>query len=281
MALLKNMEQISLFSLLPKTEKKFADFPSSFMYQDQLVVLQRKAYQRTIHLYVEAWGAVRVSCSRRTSLMEIKSFLKDHWSWIQKQLLHQKKIREKYPLKTFRSGESFLFRGKKRKLKYKNISSVKIFVCTKDNIPFFHIEKNHLIYYWRALEDLNRDLLKKELRTFYQEKGKVFLQEALSVFSSRMRLFPCSVRIGSQRSLWGSCSGAGRISLNWRLAVAPHEVLNYVVIHELAHLKHLNHSCAFWSLVARFCPEYRKYESWLRQNIYAMDFLLPRSELHG
>ena len=93
-----------------------------------------------------------------------------------------------------------------------------------------------------------------------------------------MRLVPKAVRVGSQRSLWGSCSSEGNISLNWRLVVAPPEVMNYVVTHELAHLKYLDHSAAFWSLVARFCPDYKKYEAWLGHNTYTPDFLLSFSK---
>ncbi len=70
--------------------------------------------------------------------------------------------------------------------------------------------------------------------------------------------------IRDQRSRWGSCSASGAVSLNYRLVMAPLSVLNYVVIHELAHVRQLNHSRRFWDLVARHCPTYRDAIAWLK-----------------
>jgi alpha-glucosidase len=74
------------------------------------------------------------------------------------------------------------------------------------------------------------------------------------------------VRVKDQRSLWGSCSRAGNLNFNWRLTLAPPEVLNYVVIHELAHRLEMNHSRRFWSHVEKVCPDYRVHRGWLRKN---------------
>ncbi|MEK7390256.1 MAG: M48 family metallopeptidase [Elusimicrobiota bacterium] len=78
------------------------------------------------------------------------------------------------------------------------------------------------------------------------------------------------VRVKDQRTLWGSCSRAGNLSFNWRLALAPDEVLDYLVVHELAHRAHMNHSRRFWEFVERVCPEHRAHRRWLRQNARAL-----------
>jgi predicted metal-dependent hydrolase len=72
------------------------------------------------------------------------------------------------------------------------------------------------------------------------------------------------IRIGGQRTLWGSCSPRGTLSFNWRLVLAPPEVLDYVVVHELCHLRVPNHSRRFWELVERHRPRWREQRSWLR-----------------
>ncbi len=74
------------------------------------------------------------------------------------------------------------------------------------------------------------------------------------------------IRIGGQRTLWGSCSPRGTLSFNWRLALAPLEVLDYVVVHELCHLRVPNHSRRFWALVERHRPHWRRQRDWLRDN---------------
>jgi predicted metal-dependent hydrolase len=74
------------------------------------------------------------------------------------------------------------------------------------------------------------------------------------------------IRIGSQRTLWGSCSPGGTLSFNWRLVLAPVDVLDYVVVHELCHLRFLDHSQRFWRLVERRRPHWREQRDWLREH---------------
>src|SRR4051812_1821047 len=74
------------------------------------------------------------------------------------------------------------------------------------------------------------------------------------------------IRIGAQRTLWGSCSPRGALSFNWRLVLAPFDVLDYVVVHELCHLRVLNHSPKFWRLVERHRPGWREQRDWLREH---------------
>ncbi|NLF52345.1 MAG: M48 family metallopeptidase [Leptolinea sp.] len=99
--------------------------------------------------------------------------------------------------------------------------------------------------------------------------------EAMIIKQVRMRAVemgvrPTSLSIRNQRTRWGSCSLKGSLSFNWRLIMAPPEVLDYVVVHELAHMKEHNHSKAFWAVVHRYCPDYVKHRTWLKQNQAAM-----------
>lgn len=84
--------------------------------------------------------------------------------------------------------------------------------------------------------------------------------------AARMRARPTGLTIRDQRTRWGSCSTSGMLSFNWRLVMAPPEVLQYVVIHELAHLFHHNHSKDFWTKVVVYAPDFKVQRAWLRKN---------------
>ena len=87
-----------------------------------------------------------------------------------------------------------------------------------------------------------------------------------------MGVAPQRVFLKNQRTLWGSCSTRGNLNFNRVLAQAPAEIVDYVVIHELAHLKEMNHSRRFWAVVETWCPEQKQRRRWLRQNV---SLLLP------
>jgi predicted metal-dependent hydrolase len=102
----------------------------------------------------------------------------------------------------------------------------------------------------------------KELRDQARRTATSLIAEE----AARMGVRPKGLRIADQKTLWGSCGASGRISLSWRLVLAPANVFRYVVVHELAHLVHANHSPRFWSLVERQMPDFQSARSWLRDH---------------
>lgn len=96
------------------------------------------------------------------------------------------------------------------------------------------------------------------------------IEQVVALQARHMGAHPKAVSIRDQRTRWGSCSSRGNLSFNWRLVMAPPAILQYVVIHELAHLFEPNHSKNFWNLVARYYPDYKKARAWLRKNSPAL-----------
>ena len=84
-------------------------------------------------------------------------------------------------------------------------------------------------------------------------------------YGAELGVYPTRIRIGNQRTLWGSCSGRGVVSLNWRLVAVPKPVFEYVVVHELCHLLERNHGRRFWNLVESLLPDYRERRAWLKK----------------
>ena len=101
---------------------------------------------------------------------------------------------------------------------------------------------------------------------WYRREARSRIEDAVEQESERLGLYPTKVTIRDQRTRWGSCSTSGTLSFNWRLVIGPSEALDYVVVHELIHLRHHNHSKAFWDALAAAMPNWRPRAAWLRAN---------------
>lgn len=109
-----------------------------------------------------------------------------------------------------------------------------------------------------------RPLVERVLRRHAVADLPPRVRELAKAHGLEVRISAVSVR--NQRTRWGSCSARGKISLNWRLVQVPPLVRDYVILHEIAHLVHLNHSARFWKLVESLCPGYRAQEAWLKRS---------------
>ncbi|RKZ37991.1 MAG: hypothetical protein DRQ37_00510 [Gammaproteobacteria bacterium] len=109
------------------------------------------------------------------------------------------------------------------------------------------------------------------LQAWYQDEARRELPQRLRRIAVLLSVSPAGISVRNQRTRWGSCSAGGRISLNWRLLMLPARLADYVIVHELCHLRHLNHSAAFWNTVAAAIPDHRQRRGELR----ALEGALP------
>lgn len=112
------------------------------------------------------------------------------------------------------------------------------------------------------LTDVQRDALKKR----YIEAAREYFPKRVSYFHQFTGGTYSRISIRDQKTRWGSCSSRGTLSFNWRLMLAPPAILDYVVVHELCHLTHMDHSPAFWQAVGEVCPDYRTARKWLKDH---------------
>jgi predicted metal-dependent hydrolase len=112
----------------------------------------------------------------------------------------------------------------------------------------------------------NNGLLEPALEQWYQAEATRLITDMTERLSSQMGIGYRRIGIRGQRTRWGSCSRKKNLSFNWKLIMAPEPVIEYVIIHELLHLKEMNHSKKFWELVSRYCPGWREHKKWLKQH---------------
>jgi predicted metal-dependent hydrolase len=116
----------------------------------------------------------------------------------------------------------------------------------------------------------NKDKFKSSLKSWYKIKFKEIAIPRLNYFSDKYNLKINQVRFKNQKTLWGSCSSKNNINLNYLLVMAPMIVIDYVIIHELVHTVHKNHSENFWNAVEAIMPDYKKAKKWLNKNGYKL-----------
>jgi predicted metal-dependent hydrolase len=114
------------------------------------------------------------------------------------------------------------------------------------------------------------EALRDALERWYRRRARVEVAERLDRAAAAAGTGYASLQIRGQRSRWASCSSSGAMSFNWRLLLAPAEVLDYVVEHEVGHLEVHDHSSRFWALLASRCPDWREHEAWLRSHGHAL-----------
>jgi hypothetical protein len=106
----------------------------------------------------------------------------------------------------------------------------------------------------------------RRLEAPYRQAAKEYISKRAAYYAKQLDVTYGSITIRDQKTRWGSCSSKGNLSFNWRLILAPPKVLDYVVIHELCHLKEMNHSQKFWAWVESIMPDYPIYRKWLKEN---------------
>lgn len=241
-------------------------------FQGQEVEVKRKAYQKRLSLSVYPNGKIRVSANKTLPNREILKFLKKNESWVEKSIAESSELKKKYPTKKFQSGETYSYLGGDYQLQ--------ILQGKKVELKF----KGDKIYFYTPVseEDFTPEIREKYFRSFkkvYKKVAEKIMGDRIQFYAQKMHLRPKAVKFRGQKTIWGSCSPDNTISLNYKLIVAPIQVVDYVLIHELAHIRHKNHSKSFWALVEKF-TDYRHYsKDWLKEHQFKADFLNKKSEL--
>ena len=197
-------------------------------------------------------GKVFIIVPVQLSFTAIESLVSKKNRWIQEKLDMQNAVCAIKP-KEFIAGEVFSYLGKNLPLKivlglYPSIKlhQEELVVCVRDNFAD------------------NTKAIKQLLIKWFKQQAETQLREKTEHYAKIIGVNPSSITIKSFKARWGSCSFTAAIKYNWKIIIAPDPIINYLVIHELCHILHHNHSHAYWKEVEKYCPDYRKCGAWLK-----------------
>lgn len=220
------------------------------MFDYQLIRSNRKS----IAIQIDPSGRVTVRAPQRLPQAMIDAFVTEKSEWIREKQgeLHRYTERCGRPpggAHRFVAGEKFLYFGQAYPLQISDRQTSAL----RFN-EGFHLRKS----------DQPRGAVLVE--TWYRSQARAYFTSRLQDLARQHGFRYARLRLSSARTRWGSCSSLGTISLNWRLIMAPPAAIDYVILHELAHLKEKNHSARFWTLLDELCPEYKIQRQWLKKN---------------
>ncbi|RFT15747.1 MAG: putative metal-dependent hydrolase [Candidatus Saccharicenans subterraneus] len=208
-----------------------------------------RSERRTVGLEVNDRGELIVRAPERLSRAAIDEIIRKHRRWIEKKLAEAEKRRQMFRPKKFVEGEKFLWLGSEYPLR-----------ITGEGRPALKFTGREFVLSARW-QGRAREIFKK----LYRRKALAYLSLRTRQLAELNGFKFTRLRLSSATTRWGSCSARGTVSLTWRLILAPPEIIDYVIIHELAHTREKNHSRAFWNLVEAHLPDYRRKRLWLKK----------------
>ncbi|MBN8580211.1 MAG: M48 family metallopeptidase [Anaerolineae bacterium] len=207
-----------------------------------------RAKRRTIALILERDGSLTVRAPKRATLLDIHGFITEKTDWI---LRSREKLKAMviHPKKEYVDGERFLFLGYEYELR-----------LVPPQRPALKFDGGF------TLSASARERGEVAFTKWYKTQASTVFTERVQFYATQHGFEPKQVKVNSAKTRWGSCTSSGTINFTWRLVMAPLEVIDYVVLHELAHLKVKNHSPHFWKLVESLCPDFKRQRKWLKEN---------------
>ncbi|APC81697.1 M48 family metallopeptidase [Clostridium botulinum] len=225
-----------------------------FLMGERLQYILKTKKRKTISIKIGKEFIIEVTAPLGTNEYTIEQVLKKEEKWIIKKI---KKLKE------VENFNGYYYLGELYYLKIKEVRSL-----------YFKLEldSNKFMVYINSgiLKEKREVIIKDNLEKFYKEKAVKVLKERTDYYSNILKVAPKNIVIKNQKTLWGSCSSKGNINYNYKIVMAPLKILDYIVVHELCHLVHMNHSKDFWQLVESIIPDFKERRNWLKENGYKL-----------
>ena len=221
------------------------------MKYDFNIIIKRTNRKKTVSFRIKNQEVI-ISVPKFLSDNEIYNLIEMKIKWIKNKLALEKlntvSIKRKYE-----NGDIFLYLGSEYSLKIKK--------SYRDNI---YIKDKNLIVEAKNVLAINN--IKNNIKNWYIAESKKYLTKTNSYYEILIGVKSNKLLFGQYKSKWGSCNSKKTISYDWRIIMAPFEVIHYLIIHELCHIKYPNHSIYFWKYVEKYMINYKIQKKWLKNN---------------
>ena len=215
----------------------------------------QKSERKTVSIFIERDGSVSARVPEKLDNEEIRDILKAKEYQIFKNLAEWTQLNENAVDREYVNGQSFLYLGRNYRLKIVN-----------ENLGEIKFIKNQFL-----LSKHDKPNAKELFVKFYKDKLNTKIHPIIERYKNQLGVEPNQIKVMELQNRWASCSPNGNVNFHWKCVMAPIDVLHYIVVHELAHLIHNNHTSAFWNEVDKILPNYDEQVIWLKINGVGMD----------
>jgi len=220
---------------------------------EDIAVQVIRSRRKTCEIRITPEGALQVRGPLRMAEKKMLALLEEKSDWIRSKLEVIRKSASARQDRQFKSGDGYPYLGKAYPLHIvENANKARVTVVLEAT-EFLITTPKH-----------DAESIRIALEKWSRKQAAQILPERVRIHEARMGLKCMQVTVKDQKKRWGSCSSRGNINLNWRLVLMPPEVMDSVVIHELAHLVHPNHSAHYYQYLSRFNPAYKDHDRWLK-----------------
>lgn len=222
---------------------------------DELVFAVRwSKRRRTIGISVARGGALSLAVPAGCSRRRLEAAVRAKLPWVRRKLGELEELGERPAPAQYADDETFFYLGRAHRLR--------LVVRSEDGPP---------LRLYRGCFELDRSVAaggqgRAEFVAWYTDQGRRRAAVTVAEYAPRLGAAPTAVRVRELGRRWGSCNSKGVVDLHWALMLLPAPIADYVIVHELAHLRELNHSAGFWHLVATVMPDYRQRRAWLKRH---------------
>jgi len=232
-----------------------------FVYDTEQIELSIvKSKRKSIAIAIQPDGNLLVKAPVFLSNDEIIKWIKTKTGWIIRQRVEVLKQQQLNPPKQYVTGEKFLYLGQEFELEVR---------ISEGRAGLVGMLDNKIVLFAKSSEGTEVESI---LRNWYIRQAKVIIPKRVQLWAEQMGETFGTITIKNQKTRWGSCSSARNLNFNWRLIMAPQDVMDYVIVHELCHLRQMNHSKIFWSEVEMVLPNYKMHKKWLERNGELLSF---------
>lgn len=216
--------------------------------------------RRTTDIVIERNGSIVVHPPIDYTPEQVDAVVENKRMWIYRNLAEWRDLNTTAVIREWVNGEAFLYLGRAYRLSL---------VAEQD--CDLKLKEGRFCLSRKLIDNGGTDAAKKAFETYYSDKGLLRINERVKYFAAKVGVTPKLVKIKDMSYRWASCNKNNELSFHWKCMMAPLKIIDYIIVHELSHIHHRNHSDAFWNEVDKILPDYIERKEWLRRNGASLD----------